>query len=167
MAARGSLYSLIGFEPVELRRQQHALRRGAGGSGGSGSAPSRAAGSGRRAVVLAPQAAGTASPPKGGGKAPSVTQPAAAATPNNTTTSASTSAAVAAAERESLQLLEWPGLCRQVACFTKTPMGAEVALRCALPVGRSLHESQRLLQETAEAQRAQLGWVAAAVLPAV
>jgi hypothetical protein len=65
--------------------------------------------------------------------------------------------AVAAAERESLQLLEWPGLCRQVACFAQTPMGAEVALRCALPVGRSRQESEQLLRETAEAQQAQLG----------
>lgn len=65
--------------------------------------------------------------------------------------------AVAAAERESLQLLEWPALCRQVACFAQTPMGAEVALRCALPMGRSQQESEQLLRETAEAQQAQLG----------
>jgi hypothetical protein len=36
-------------------------------------------------------------------------------------------------------------------------MGAEVALRCSLPVGRSRQESEQLLLETAEAQQAQLG----------
>lgn len=35
-------------------------------------------------------------------------------------------------------------------------MGAEVAARCALPVGGTQAESETLLQETAEAQRAQL-----------
>ena len=63
---------------------------------------------------------------------------------------------MAAAERESLQLLEWPALCRQVACFAQTPMGAEVALRCTLPVGRSRAESEALLQQTADAQQALL-----------
>lgn len=64
--------------------------------------------------------------------------------------------AMQAAVQESLQLLEWPALCRQVACFAQTPMGAEVALRCALPVGRSRAESEQLLRQTAEAQQAQL-----------
>lgn len=57
---------------------------------------------------------------------------------------------------ESLKLLEWPELCRQVACFAQTPLGAEVAWRAALPMGASQQESERLLQETAEAQAAQL-----------
>ncbi len=61
-----------------------------------------------------------------------------------------------AAVQESLQLLEWPALCRQVACFAQTPMGAEVALRYSLPVGRSRAESEQLLRQTAEAQQAQL-----------
>lgn len=69
---------------------------------------------------------------------------------------AAATAAIEAAERESLALLEWPALCRQVACFAQTPMGAEVAVG-ALPVGRSQRESQQLLQQTAEAQQAQLG----------
>lgn len=63
----------------------------------------------------------------------------------------------AAAEEESLALLEWPALCRQVACFAQTPLGAEVAARGALPIGRTQAESELLLQQTAEAQRAQLG----------
>ena len=60
------------------------------------------------------------------------------------------------AEQESLELLEWPALCRQVACFTQTAIGAEMALDCRLPVGRSVGESERLLQETQEAQQAGL-----------
>lgn len=66
------------------------------------------------------------------------------------------SAAVDAAQRESLALLEWPALCRQVACFAQTPMGAEVAVAGALPMGRSRQGSELLLRQTAEAQRAQL-----------
>jgi DNA mismatch repair protein MutS2 len=62
----------------------------------------------------------------------------------------------AAAQHESLHLLEWALLCRQVACFTQTPQGAEVALSAKLPLGRSPVESERLLQETEQAQQAQL-----------
>ena len=64
-----------------------------------------------------------------------------------------------AAERESLQLLEWPELCRQVGCFAQTPLGAEVALRAKLRIGGSLGESERLLQQATEAREAQLRWV--------
>lgn len=60
------------------------------------------------------------------------------------------------AERESLQLLEWPALCRQVACFAQTSMGAELALAGRLPVGRSQSESETLLSETREAARMSL-----------
>jgi DNA mismatch repair protein MutS2 len=65
-------------------------------------------------------------------------------------------ALVKAAERESLELLEWPALCRQVARFARTPMGAEVAAAAQLPMGGSQAESERLLQETSEAQQAKL-----------
>ena len=58
---------------------------------------------------------------------------------------------------ETLQLLEWPALCRQVACFAQTPMGSELAMRCELPLGRSQEESELLLRQTADAQAAQLG----------
>ena len=64
-----------------------------------------------------------------------------------------------AAERESLQLLEWPELCRQVGCFAQTPLGAEVALRAKLRIGGSQGESERLLQQATEAREAQLRWV--------
>lgn len=64
--------------------------------------------------------------------------------------------AAQAAEQESLTLLEWPALCRQVACFTQTSIGAETALSCRLPIGRDQAESERLLQQTHEAQQANL-----------
>jgi hypothetical protein len=60
------------------------------------------------------------------------------------------------AERESLQLLEWPALCRQVACFAQTPIAAEVALGGRLPLGASRGESESLLQQTREAAGAHL-----------
>ena len=64
---------------------------------------------------------------------------------------------VEAAVSESLSLLEWPSLCRQVAWFTQTPLGAELAMGPqGLPVGRTQQESEALLQETAEAQAVQL-----------
>lgn len=65
-----------------------------------------------------------------------------------------------AAVAESFTLLEWPALCGQVACFTQTTAGAEVALSCRLPIGRTQAESEQMLQETAEAQRADLMCVA-------
>ncbi|GAB4822194.1 hypothetical protein N2152v2_009240 [Parachlorella kessleri] len=65
-------------------------------------------------------------------------------------------AAAATAEQESLELLEWPALCQQVSCFMQTTLGAEVALRCRLPIGLSQDESEQLLQETEEAQQASL-----------
>lgn len=44
----------------------------------------------------------------------------------------------------------------QVASFTSTTMAADVALAAALPIGSSQLESELLLQQTAEAQLAQL-----------
>ena len=64
--------------------------------------------------------------------------------------------AAATAEQESLELLEWPALCQQIACFMQTTLGAEVALSCRLPIGQSQDESEQLLQETEEAQQASL-----------
>lgn len=40
-------------------------------------------------------------------------------------------------EKESLQVLEWPALCRQVAAFASTPMAARSILLSGLPMGRS------------------------------
>jgi DNA mismatch repair protein MutS2 len=59
------------------------------------------------------------------------------------------------AESESLRLLEWPALCRQVARLCGSSLGAERALSAAgLPLGRSREESALLLQQTAEAMLA-------------
>lgn len=59
------------------------------------------------------------------------------------------------AENESLELLEWSLVCRQVACFCQTPMGAERAMKGRLPIGRSLEESKVLYQQAREAAQAQ------------
>lgn len=40
-------------------------------------------------------------------------------------------------QQESLILLEWPQVCRQVAAFTQTVMGAEQLLSAGLPLGSS------------------------------
>ncbi|CAD7699368.1 unnamed protein product [Ostreobium quekettii] len=58
--------------------------------------------------------------------------------------------------RESLRLLEWPNLCRQVAAFAETSLGAELLLERGAPMGMTLDESEALLQETEEATEAGL-----------
>ncbi|KAI8474386.1 MAG: hypothetical protein J3K34DRAFT_139599, partial [Monoraphidium minutum] len=58
-------------------------------------------------------------------------------------------------EEESLEILEWPAVCRQVACFCRTPMASERVL-AGLPLGASLAESEALLAATAEAMAADL-----------
>lgn len=58
------------------------------------------------------------------------------------------------AEQESLELLGWPDLCKQVASFCQTPMGAQRAIQGRLPIGESLEESELLLRQTREAQAA-------------
>ncbi|KAL3147779.1 hypothetical protein ABBQ32_002512 [Trebouxia sp. C0010 RCD-2024] len=57
---------------------------------------------------------------------------------------------------ESLRLLEWPELCQQVASFTSTAVAAELALAAKLPMASTQHQAEQLLQETAEAQQANL-----------
>jgi hypothetical protein len=61
-----------------------------------------------------------------------------------------------AAVVDSLAVLEWPAVCRQVACFCGTPMGAELLAGGGLPLGGSAAESEALLQETEEAGAAGL-----------
>lgn len=58
-------------------------------------------------------------------------------------------------EDESLEILEWPAVCRQVACFCRTPVAAEY-VQAGLPLGASREESERLLQQTQEAADARL-----------
>jgi hypothetical protein len=60
------------------------------------------------------------------------------------------------AEREARELLEWPALCRQVACFARTPMAAELAAAGKLPMGRDQADSEQLLAQTREAGAAPL-----------
>jgi hypothetical protein len=61
-----------------------------------------------------------------------------------------------AVEEESLQILEWPAVCRQVACFCRTSMAAERVAGGLLPLGATRAESEGLLQLTAEAVAADL-----------
>ncbi|GLC46171.1 hypothetical protein PLESTB_001197300 [Pleodorina starrii] len=60
------------------------------------------------------------------------------------------------AEAESEQILEWPAVCKQVACFCGTSVAADLVARGNLPRGRSREESELLLQQTAEAAEANL-----------
>eukprot|EP00798_Chlamydomonas_sp_ICE-L_P021553 gene21553-28546_t len=62
----------------------------------------------------------------------------------------------AMSQAESLEVLEWPAVCKQVACFAQTVMAAQQLARGGLPIGGSLEESMLLLQETAEAKEANL-----------
>ena len=45
--------------------------------------------------------------------------------------------AAAELQQESLQLLDWPAVCSQVACFASTPMAADQILQRGLPMGAS------------------------------
>ncbi|GFR51258.1 hypothetical protein Agub_g13562, partial [Astrephomene gubernaculifera] len=63
---------------------------------------------------------------------------------------------IEAAEEESLKVLEWPAVCKQVACFCGTSIAAELVASGQLPRGRSREESELLLQQTAEALAAKL-----------
>ena len=49
-------------------------------------------------------------------------------------------------QAESLRLLEWPAVCRQVASFSATPMAAEQALAGAIPLADSQAAAELLLQ---------------------
>jgi len=60
------------------------------------------------------------------------------------------------AEKETLELLGWPDLCKQVASFCQTPMGAQRAVRGRLPLGESQEESDLLYKQTREAKAAVL-----------
>mmetsp|Transcript_12639 Transcript_12639/g.33478 ORF Transcript_12639/g.33478 Transcript_12639/m.33478 type:complete len:923 (+) Transcript_12639:28-2796(+) len=54
-------------------------------------------------------------------------------------------------ELDSLRVLEWPDVCKQVASFCGTVMAAQKLALGQLPVGRSQAESELLLQQTSEA----------------
>ncbi|KAG1678593.1 hypothetical protein FOA52_012600 [Chlamydomonas sp. UWO 241] len=59
-------------------------------------------------------------------------------------------------QAESLGVLQWPEVCRQVACFCSTVMGVQRVVSGRLPIGRSQAESEALLRATAEAAEAGL-----------
>ncbi len=61
-----------------------------------------------------------------------------------------------AVQIESLEVLEWPSVCRQVAHFAQTVIAVQLIAGGKVPIGRSIEESQLLLQQTAEAMDAAL-----------
>jgi hypothetical protein len=60
------------------------------------------------------------------------------------------------AEQESLDILEWPAVCKQVAAFCGTSVAAAAVAAGQLPIGKSQAESELLLQQTSEALAADL-----------
>lgn len=54
-------------------------------------------------------------------------------------------------QQETLRSLEWPTLCHQLSSFTQTSMGHAVVQKAQIPVGKSLEESQKLLNQTSAA----------------
>lgn len=55
------------------------------------------------------------------------------------------------AELETLKLLEWRDVCKQVASFCCTPLAAQQAWNGSLPIGKTMEESELLLEQTREA----------------
>jgi hypothetical protein len=95
-------------------------------------------------------------PPKTPPKTPATGAAAAAHVESQVTTDAAAATDELSPQQESLLLLEWPSVCRQVATFCGTSMAAEQLLSGRLPIGSSQKESELLLQQTAEAQEAGL-----------
>ncbi|KAL3519738.1 hypothetical protein ACH5RR_017887 [Cinchona calisaya] len=54
-------------------------------------------------------------------------------------------------QSETLQILEWPAVCAQLAAFTSTSMGLSAAQSARIPLGRSPEESKTLLAQTSAA----------------
>ncbi|KAL6764861.1 hypothetical protein V8C86DRAFT_2464886 [Haematococcus lacustris] len=65
-------------------------------------------------------------------------------------------ASLSEVETSSLAVLEWGSVCRQVSCFCGTSMAAQRLQAAGLPLGRSIEQSQMLLQQTEEAMQAGL-----------
>ncbi|KAK7362856.1 hypothetical protein VNO77_04980 [Canavalia gladiata] len=55
-------------------------------------------------------------------------------------------------QAETLKTLEWNSVCKQLSAFTSTSMGSAAALDARLPFGRTLRESQKLLDQTSAAR---------------
>ncbi|XP_027345579.1 uncharacterized protein LOC113857666 isoform X2 [Abrus precatorius] len=54
-------------------------------------------------------------------------------------------------QAKTLKTLEWSSVCKQLSAFTSTTMGSAAALDARLPIGRTLRESQKLLDQTSAA----------------
>ncbi|KAK4399106.1 Endonuclease MutS2 [Sesamum angolense] len=54
-------------------------------------------------------------------------------------------------QAETLKILEWPAVCRQLSAFTSTSMGLRTAQSASIPLGQSPSESRRLLAQTSAA----------------
>ncbi|XP_070051692.1 uncharacterized protein LOC107818810 isoform X3 [Nicotiana tabacum] len=54
-------------------------------------------------------------------------------------------------QSETLKLLEWPAVCRQLSAFTSTSMGFAAAQSALIPVGKTPEESGKLLSQTSAA----------------
>ncbi|KAF8057679.1 NPC1 [Scenedesmus sp. PABB004] len=127
------------------RRRRPPLAAAARAAAPAEPAPRRRSGSGACRAVAAAAAASA-------GAAPEATVP----PPQPGGAAAAAAAAAAEAGAQSLELLEWPAVCRQVAAFCGTSMAAELALAARLPIGASRQGSEALLQQTAEAAGAAL-----------
>ncbi|XP_058730842.1 uncharacterized protein LOC131602690 [Vicia villosa] len=55
-------------------------------------------------------------------------------------------------QADSLKTLEWNSICKQLSPFTSTSMGASAANNARLPIGRTPHDSQKLLDQTSAAR---------------
>ncbi|GAU38489.1 hypothetical protein TSUD_64690 [Trifolium subterraneum] len=55
-------------------------------------------------------------------------------------------------QADSLKTLEWTSICNQLSAFTSTSMGSSAANNARLPIGRTPHESQKLLDQTSAAR---------------
>ncbi|GAV77925.1 MutS_V domain-containing protein/Smr domain-containing protein [Cephalotus follicularis] len=54
-------------------------------------------------------------------------------------------------QSETLEILEWNSLCNQLSAFASTSMGRSATRNARIPVGQTLQESQKLLNQTAAA----------------
>lgn len=90
----------------------------------------------------------------------------AAATAEVTSDVTSSDASSFTAEQESLDILEWPAVCKQVAAFCGTSVAAAAVAAGRLPIGQSQAESELLLQQTSEALAADLRYAHAVALQA-
>ncbi|XP_038893645.1 endonuclease MutS2 isoform X2 [Benincasa hispida] len=57
-----------------------------------------------------------------------------------------------ALQNETLRVLEWSSICRQLSTFTSTSMGFDVAQKANVRFGRTREESQKLLDQTTAAE---------------